>query len=80
MKRKRLLILGIAIGLLLSVSVQVFAAPAIEKIEAYINHEMNFTFNGKDTPLPEEYEVLVYKDRSYVPVRFIGDNLGAEVV
>ncbi|MGN0711812.1 MAG: stalk domain-containing protein [Anaerovoracaceae bacterium] len=79
MKKKNILTAGIAIGLFLSMGIQVFAAGAIEKIEAYVNHQMNFTFDGESKVLPDDYEVIVYKDRSYVPVRFIAENLGAEV-
>lgn len=79
MKKSVLLSSGIALGLILSMSLQVFAAPAIEKIQAFVNNQFKFEFNGKLAELPDEYEVIVYKDRSYVPVRFITENLGATV-
>jgi len=79
MKQKKILAAGFAIGLVFSMSIQAFAAPVIEKIEAYINHQMTFTFNGEKKALPEGYEVIVYKDHSYVPARFVAENLGAEV-
>ncbi len=79
MKQKKILATGFAIGLVFSMSIQAFAAPVIEKIEAYINHQMTFTFNGEKKALPEGYEVIVYKDHSYVPARFVAENLGAEV-
>lgn len=79
MEKRKLVGAGIALGIILTMSFQVFAASAIEKIEAYANKEMNFEFDGKAVALPSEYEVIVYKDRSYVPARFVAENLGATV-
>lgn len=79
MNRRKILALGISLGLVFSLTFQVFAAPTIERIQAYVNNEMTFSFNDKKVPLSDEYEVIVYKDRSYVPVRFLSENLGATV-
>lgn len=79
MKRKRILATGIAMGLVLSMGLQVFAEPMLEEIQAYINHEFKFEFNGVSKELSNDYEVIVYKDRAYVPVRFVAENLGATV-
>lgn len=79
MRKNRLLITGMVIGIVVSLSVQAFAAANIEKIQAYVNHKMSFEFNGEKKELPDGYEVLVYKDRSYVPARFVAENLGATV-
>lgn len=77
--KKSVLGIGMILGIILTMSVQVFAAPTIEKIQAYINRDMTFTFNGKAVVLDPEYQVLVYNDRSYVPVKFVAENLGATV-
>lgn len=79
MKRKSLLTVGISLGIVLTLSIQVFAAPAIEKIQAYVNNQFTFEFDGVEKKLSEDYEIIVYKDRSYVPVRFVAENLGAKV-
>ena len=79
MKKKKMLAAGLALGLVLGMSIQAFGAAAIEKIEAYVNHEMTFEFDGEKTALPEGYQVLVYEGRSYVPARFVAEKLGAEV-
>ncbi|MDD4390244.1 MAG: copper amine oxidase N-terminal domain-containing protein [Eubacteriales bacterium] len=79
MKRNRSLVIGIIIGMLAMSGGPMLASAAIAKIEAYTNSDMTFTFDGEKKELPSEYEVLVYKDRSYVPVRFIAENLGATV-
>lgn len=79
MKRKSLLTIGISLGIVLTLGIQVFAAPAIERIEAYVNNQFTFEFDGTEKKLSDDYEVIVYKDRSYVPVRFVAENLGATV-
>ena len=79
MKKNKHLLIGLVVGMLVASGGQIFAANAIEKIEAYINHDMTFTFDGEKKALPDDYEVLVYKDRSYVPVRFVAENLGATI-
>lgn len=79
MNRRSILTTGLALGIVLALSLQVFAAPAIEKIQAYVNNQFTFEFDGIEKKLPEDYEVIVYKDRSYVPVRFVVENLGAKV-
>ena len=79
MSKRRILTLGIAMGLFLSMGLQVFAGSALEKIEAYINNAVTFTIDKKNMELPEGYEVLTYNNRTYVPIRFIAENLGAEV-
>ena len=79
MSKRRILTLGIAMGLFLSMGLQVFAGSALEKIEAYINNAITFTIDKENKELPEGYEVLTYNNRTYVPIRFISENLGAEV-
>lgn len=79
MSKKRILTLGITMGLFLSMGIQAFAGSALEKIEAYINNAITFTINGEDKELPEDYEILTYNNRTYVPIRFIAETLGAKV-
>lgn len=40
---------------------------------------VKFKFDGVQTPLPEDYTVLIHKDRTYVPARFVAEKLGADV-
>lgn len=79
MKKNKHLLIGLIVGMLVASGGQIFAASAIEKVEAYINHDMTFTFDGEKKALSDDYQVLVYKDKSYVPVRFVAENLGATV-
>lgn len=79
MKKNRLLVLVLAIGMVLGAGASSFAGSAIEKVQAYINHDMSFEFNGTKAELPDGYSTLVYEGRSYVPVRFIAEQLGIDV-
>ena len=79
MKRNRIFVLGLAIGLIFAFSIQAFAAPVLQKIEAYINPGITFQFDGVKKELSSDYRVLIYQDRTYVPVRFVAENLGATV-
>ena len=79
MSKRRILTLGIAMGLFLSMDLQAFAGNALEKIEAYINNSITFTIDKENKELSEGYEVITYNNRTYVPIRFIAENLGAEV-
>lgn len=40
---------------------------------------VRFMFNGIEKSVPEGYTVLMYQDRTYVPARFVAENLGANV-
>ncbi|MBP2027127.1 hypothetical protein J2Z35_000921 [Acetoanaerobium pronyense] len=68
---------GILTGLLISTTLISFAQPI--EVKSYINEGFSFIFNGERKELPPEYKALVYEGRSYVPARFVGENLGAEV-
>ncbi|TCP59134.1 copper amine oxidase-like protein [Tumebacillus sp. BK434] len=66
---------GILIG---SVIAGVSVASADQSITAYLS-PIKFTFDGEAKKLPEGYAVLTYKDRTYVPARFVAEELGANV-
>ena len=78
-KNQRKLILGLLVGLMLGAGSMVFADNAA-KVSAVIANQVSFRFDGKSVPIPAEYTVLNYQNRIYVPVRYVGENLGAEVV
>ncbi|ARU62766.1 hypothetical protein CBW65_18670 [Tumebacillus avium] len=73
--RYKQLFAGILIG---SVIAGVSVASADQSITAYLS-PIKFTFDGKTKALPEGYAVLTYKDRTYVPARFVAEELGAKV-
>lgn len=77
-KKQRKLLLGVLIGLVISGGGMVFADTAA-KVSAVIANHVWFQFDGKTVPISGEYTVLNYQGRTYVPARFIAENLGAEV-
>ncbi|MFZ5968853.1 MAG: stalk domain-containing protein [Bacillota bacterium] len=70
---------GILIGSLFTMSAQVWADQYMRAVSAYVNELVTFEFNGEQKKLPQGYEVLIYNDRSYVPARFVAEELGAKV-
>ncbi len=56
--------------------------PAVSKasdvIQAYL-FPSTFNINGVSVELPNEYEILNYKEHSYVPIRFITEYLNGKV-
>lgn len=64
-------------------SVGVVASNGIEKISASLNHNIKFLLNGKSWKPADvngnELSALVYKGSTYVPLRAVGNALGANV-
>lgn len=81
MSKYRQFIMGLIIGALTMVSVGVFAnSSAHQQITAWLVNNVQFIFNGEYKSIPEEYGgVIIYQDRTYVPTRFIAENVGAEI-
>lgn len=76
LKKKKTLIGIVTSGLL------VLSGTALsmnQTISAIIDDRVSFQFNGAEKGLPDGYEVLNYNDRTYVPARFIAEELGADV-
>lgn len=72
----------VATGLVFG-SIGAFAATGIEKITAYLNHDIKFTVNGQSwTPKDPDGKTLspiVYEGSSYLPVRAVSEALNAAV-
>jgi hypothetical protein len=79
MKNKGWLATGLVVGLIAGSCASAFAADGIQYIKASINDTFKFEVNGQQTELPDEYKVIVYNNRTYLPVRAIGDMVGAGV-
>ena len=77
--KKRYLLLGAAAGFLLSLGVQTYAQDALTSVAAWIRNDYRIEYNGEEQTLPEGYDILVYQDRTYLPLRHIGEMVGAEV-
>ncbi|UKS27353.1 copper amine oxidase N-terminal domain-containing protein [Paenibacillus sp. HWE-109] len=68
-------IIGVVVGSILSLSSVVVAS---DSVQAYL-FEVYFTINGRNTAIEKDYSVLNYNGSTYVPVRFIAEQLGASV-
>ena len=79
MKTKRILAAGIMLGVLLCMGIQTFASDTVKHITASVNDTFQFIVDGAKADLPEEYEVLIYNNRTYLPVRAVGDMVGTKV-
>ncbi|SET22160.1 Copper amine oxidase N-terminal domain-containing protein [Natronincola peptidivorans] len=79
LRKVKYLAAGLVLGSILTMSLgNIYASP--QGIAAWINNAFQFQFNGEAKALPEGYNVIVYEGRSYVPARFIAENLGAAVI
>lgn len=79
MKKFKYLTLGIIIGLTISAGASVYA-DVLVTVNTFIMDNIKFEFNGVEKEKPQDYTVLNYKNRVYVPARFIAEELGAEVL
>ena len=79
MKKRGILALGIAIGMISSIGIQSFAGDAIQRVTASIDKTFQLTVNDEKKVLPEGYEMLVYQDRTYLPIRALGEMVGCEI-
>jgi len=77
-KNKIKLFLTVAVfGSIIFSSTIIYANPnTIPSIASWVK----YTFNGKEKSLPEGYSTIIYEGHTYVPARFVAEELGAEVV
>lgn len=66
-------VMGFIVGALIFIPISIFATSNIEKIEAYINNDVKIKIDGE--PFVSEYPVLIYKGRTYLPLRPVGEDL-----
>lgn len=76
MRSYKQLVTGIVIGVLISTGGTVFANSSMAPT---IADWVKFKFNGIVKELPSGYTVLSYEGRTYVPARFVAEELGAKV-
>lgn len=69
---------GIIIGAICTTSIGALASSST-LVNAWLTENVAFKFNDEYKTVPEEYKVFIYEDRTYVPVRFVAENLGATV-
>ena len=77
--KKRYLLLGAAAGLLLALGIQTYAQDALTSVTAWLRNDYRIEYNGEEQSRPEGYDILVYQDRTYLPLRYVGELLGADI-
>jgi hypothetical protein len=78
LKRCRLLIFGVILFLLCILPVSVLASTSVW-VSALLAGDITFQFDGQGEEMPAGYTVLLYENRTYVPARFVAEQLGASV-
>lgn len=68
-------ITGIIVGIIISISTVGIAS---NQISAYL-FPVKFTFNGEQKILDSQYDVLNYKGYTYVPSRYIAENMNGYI-
>lgn len=79
MKKKTFLLFGMITGLIIGVAVPSFAEDAVKHVTAAVNETFQIEVDGEMADLPEGYELLVYQNRSYLPLRAVADMVGADI-
>lgn len=78
LKRVKYTTIGILVGSLLSVNTGILAE-SYQYVRTVLDDNISFMINGEEKSVPDGYHVLIYEDRTYVPARFIAEELGADV-
>ncbi len=68
---------GVVCGAVLATGVSVSAANA--KVEAWLSDRFIINIDGNDMNVPPEYHVLNYDGHLYLPLRYLGEQLGADI-
>lgn len=76
MKKYKQLVGGIVIGAMIATGGTAFANSSVAPV---ITNWVKFKFNGEAKNLPSGYTVINYEGHTYVPARFIAEELGADV-
>jgi ankyrin repeat protein len=71
----RKFLLGLFCGVSLAATTAVYAS---DTIQAYL-FSVKYVFNGQTKELDTEYTTLNYNGHAYVPIRFLAENIGANV-
>ncbi|MBE1447012.1 stalk domain-containing protein [Paenibacillus sp. OAS669] len=73
---KRVLIMGAVLGGTFTAGV--YAEDILQRVEAYLRPDFNIVVDGK--PVKLEGPTLVYQDKSYLPLKELGNMLGANIL
>lgn len=78
MRKYKMLIIGVVLGSVITISSNASAAVS-NYVSVLMDNSISFKFDGQRKALSEEYTVLLYNGRTYVPARFIAEELNATV-
>ncbi|MCR8635687.1 copper amine oxidase N-terminal domain-containing protein [Paenibacillus radicis (ex Xue et al. 2023)] len=67
---------GLIIGGIVSLSTMAYATNSLE----VLSFPVNFLINGQTKELNNGYTVFNYNGNAYVPIRFVAENMAAEVI
>jgi hypothetical protein len=73
---KRAVIMGTLVGSTFTAGV--FAEDVLQRVEAYLRPDFRVVLNGN--PVKLENPTLIYQDSSYLPVKELGNLLGANII
>jgi hypothetical protein len=84
MKKTTILIILILIMGLMAATWSVAFAAGTQSVTAFVNPKVSIMINGAkytpyDTTTGQVSEILIYKDRTYLPVRSIGEALNCKI-
>ncbi len=69
------ILLGIAIGIFLTVSTTVYASDSIQALL----FPAKIKINGQEKKLDSEYQILNVNGHAYVPIRYVAENIGINI-
>ncbi|QGG47191.1 copper amine oxidase N-terminal domain-containing protein [Heliorestis convoluta] len=77
-QKVKYLVAGFLLGASLTVGTAVLAT-SINTVTAFEDKNIRFYFNEEKKEVAQDYTTLIYENRTYVPARFIAENLGVQV-
>lgn len=71
--------LGMALGMAVTGGTLVYADDVFKTVSTYLTNDVKIEYNGEAQTLPAGYNILNYDSRTYVPLRYVSELLGADV-
>ncbi len=68
-----------ALGMAITGGSMVYADDVFQTVSTYLTNDVKIEYNGETQTLPSGYNILNYDSRTYVPLRYVSELLGADV-